>query len=357
MGAAVAIHLAFNLGSSAAEGWGIAMSSDTAFALGSLTLFGRLAPDRLRAFMLTVLIADDLLALVVIALVYSGSIDVMPLIWAAGVFAVARVLLLGSKRRRGPPYFVLGSAMWVVALGSGIEPLVVGLACGLLVWPRPPPARTSSTQESASVSSASSRRRSSSAWPARASGPRSRPTSACSSSITRGRATWSSRCSRWPSRASRSTATSSSGPRARRSRSAFSSATWPGSRSASSARRCSSPGCQRATATDGRLGRGRRRRRERRRRHHRLAARRHAGLRRRTARGGQGRHPRRRGRGCPHVVGVPHYRTAVAAAPHSGPARRRRSGPRRRVRGPSRVGPHPGPARRAGDRGRVRRLR
>src|SRR3954471_9838894 len=174
MGAAAAIYLAFNLASSAAEGWGTAMSSDTAFALGSLTLFGRLAPDRLRAFMLTVVIADDLLALVVIALVYSGSIDVMPLIWAAGVFAVALVLLLGFKLRRGPPYFVLGSAMWVVALESGIEPLVVGLACGLLVWPRPPPARTSSTQESASVSSASSRRRSSSAWPARASGPRSR---------------------------------------------------------------------------------------------------------------------------------------------------------------------------------------
>ena len=137
MGAAAAIYLAFNLGSSAAEGWGIAMSTDTAFALGLLTLFGRGAPDRLRAFMLTVVIADDLLALVVIALVYSDSIDVMPLIWAAGLFAVALVLLLGLKLRRGPPYFVVGSAMWVVALESGIEPLVVGLAFGLLVWATP----------------------------------------------------------------------------------------------------------------------------------------------------------------------------------------------------------------------------
>src|SRR3954447_1904048 len=127
MGSAVGIYLAFNLGSSAAEGWGIAMSTDTAFALGLLTLFGPRAPDRLRAFMLTVVIADDLLALVVIALVYSDSIDVMPLIWAAGLFAVALVLLLGLKLRRGPPYFVLGSAMWVVALESGIEPLAVGL--------------------------------------------------------------------------------------------------------------------------------------------------------------------------------------------------------------------------------------
>src|SRR4051794_39505725 len=81
MGTAAAIYLAFNLGSSAAEGRGIAMSTDTAFALGLLTLVGRRAPDRLRAFMLTVVVADDLLALVVIALVYGDSIDVMPLIW------------------------------------------------------------------------------------------------------------------------------------------------------------------------------------------------------------------------------------------------------------------------------------
>jgi Na+/H+ antiporter NhaA len=137
MGAAAAIYVAFNLGSSAVEGWGIALSTDTAFALGLLTLFGRRAPDRLRAFMLTVVIADDLLALVVIALVYSDSIDVMRLIWAAGLFAVALVLLLGLKLRRGPPYFVLGSAMWVVALESGIEPLVVGLVLGLLAWATP----------------------------------------------------------------------------------------------------------------------------------------------------------------------------------------------------------------------------
>src|SRR4051794_31350842 len=130
MGAAVAIYLAFNLGSSGAQGWGIAMSTDTAFALGLLTLFGRRAPDRLRAFMLTVVIADDLLALVVIALVYSDSVDVMPLIWIAGLFAVALVLLLGLKLRRGPLYFVLGRAVGGVPLGAGIRPLGGGARVG-----------------------------------------------------------------------------------------------------------------------------------------------------------------------------------------------------------------------------------
>src|SRR5919106_725721 len=138
MGAAVGIYLAFNLGSSSAEGWGIAMATDTAFALGLLYVFGRRVPDRLRAFMLTVVIVDDLLALVVIALVYGEAIDVTALISAFGFFAVVLVLLLGFRLRRGPLYFVLGTAIWVALLESGIEPLVVGLAMGLLVWATPP---------------------------------------------------------------------------------------------------------------------------------------------------------------------------------------------------------------------------
>src|ERR671915_170958 len=138
MGAAVGIYLAFNFGSSSAEGWGIAMATDTAFALGLLSLLGRRVPDRLRAFMLTVVIVDDLLALVVIALVYSEEIDVTALISAFGFFAVVLVLLLGFRLRSAPLYFVLGTAIWVAVLESGIEPLVVGLALGLLVWATPP---------------------------------------------------------------------------------------------------------------------------------------------------------------------------------------------------------------------------
>src|SRR3954452_11979166 len=223
MGAAVAIYLAFNLGSPAADGWGIAMSTDTAFALGLLTLFGRGAPDRLRAFMLTVVIADDLLALVVIALVYSDSVDVVPLIWMAGLFAVAPLLLFGLKLRRGPPYFVLGSAMWVAALDSGIDPLVVGLAFGLLVWATPAARsdlehagrrfrefREQPTPELQRMARESIRT---------AMSPNER-LQLIYHPLT---SYVSSRCSRWPMRASRSTATCSSAPPARRSRSAFSS--------------------------------------------------------------------------------------------------------------------------------------
>jgi Na+/H+ antiporter NhaA len=137
MGTAVAIYLAFNLGGSSAQGWGVAMSTDTAFALGLLSLVGRRVPDRLRAFVLTVVIVDDLLALIAIAVAYSEEIDMTALIWAAGLFAIVLLLLISFRLRRGPLSFVLGTAIWVALLESGIEPLVVGLALGLLAWATP----------------------------------------------------------------------------------------------------------------------------------------------------------------------------------------------------------------------------
>jgi Na+/H+ antiporter NhaA len=136
MGAAIAIYLAFNLGSAAANGWGIAMSTDTALALGLLALVGRHMPDRLRAFILTVAVVDDLLALVVIATAYTEDLELVPLVWAVGLF-VTVLAIRAAGVRRGPVYFLLGAAIWVALLDSGIEPVVVGLAMGLLVWAYP----------------------------------------------------------------------------------------------------------------------------------------------------------------------------------------------------------------------------
>ena len=74
---AVGIYLLFNAGRSSAHGWGVAMSTDTAFALGLLALVGPRFPDRLRAFMLTVVVVDDVLALVVIATVYAEDVSAL----------------------------------------------------------------------------------------------------------------------------------------------------------------------------------------------------------------------------------------------------------------------------------------
>src|SRR5438034_2868546 len=77
MAVAVAIYLAFNAGRSTAHGWGIAMSTDTAFALGLLALVGPRFPARLRACLLTVAFADDVVALIVIATVYTETLRVV----------------------------------------------------------------------------------------------------------------------------------------------------------------------------------------------------------------------------------------------------------------------------------------
>jgi Na+/H+ antiporter NhaA len=138
MAVAVAIYLAFNAGRSSAGGWGIAMSTDTAFALGLLALVGPRFPDRLRAWMLTVVVVDDIVALVVIATVYTETLDVVPLLAAVALFGA----VLGARSlgvRAGLVFAVLGSAAWVALLKSGVEPVVIGLAMGLLAYAYPAP--------------------------------------------------------------------------------------------------------------------------------------------------------------------------------------------------------------------------
>ena len=138
MAVAVAIYLAFNAGGPSAHGWGIAMSTDTAFALGLLALVGPRFTDRLRAFMLTVVVVDDIVALVVIATAYTEDLRVLPLLIAVGFLAAVLV----ARRLPVHPGLVclaLGTGAWVALLESGVEPVVVGLAMGLLVYAFPAP--------------------------------------------------------------------------------------------------------------------------------------------------------------------------------------------------------------------------
>jgi Na+/H+ antiporter NhaA len=131
MAVPIAIYLAFNGGGSAAHGWGAAMSTDTAFALGMLSIVGRRFPNSLRAFVLTVAVVDDLVALIVIALVFTGAVNRVALGVGVGMFAI--VLLARSRRvTNGGVYAVLGAVTWVAILKSGVDPIVVGLAMGLL---------------------------------------------------------------------------------------------------------------------------------------------------------------------------------------------------------------------------------
>jgi Na+/H+ antiporter NhaA len=136
MAGAISIYLAFNAGSSSAHGWGIAMSTDTAFALGLLALVGPRFPDRLRAFMLTVVVVDDIVSLVVIATVYTNTLKVAPLLVAVGLYLIVVVLVILSVRA-GLIYFLLGVGAWVGLLKSGVDPVVIGLAMGVLAYAFP----------------------------------------------------------------------------------------------------------------------------------------------------------------------------------------------------------------------------
>jgi len=132
----VAIFLAFNHGTSATHGWGAAMSTDTAFALGMLALVGPRYPGRLRAFVLTVIVVDDVVALLVIAFAYSENVAVRPLV--VGLAALGAVLVVRSFRvRYGPLYAAIGLVSWVAFFKSGVDPVVVGLAMGLMAYAYP----------------------------------------------------------------------------------------------------------------------------------------------------------------------------------------------------------------------------
>jgi Na+/H+ antiporter NhaA len=127
----IAIFLAINAGHGSVRGWGVAMSTDTAFALGMLALAGPRLPDRVRTYLLTFAIVDDIVGIGIIAFVYSGQVSWPPLL--AGLLLMGLVYL--ARRldlRSGPVYALLSVAAWVAFYESGVDPIVVGLLLGLL---------------------------------------------------------------------------------------------------------------------------------------------------------------------------------------------------------------------------------
>lgn len=132
----VSLYLALNAGQGAAHGWGAAMSTDTAFALGTLALLGRRLPRALRTLLLTASVVDDFVALAVIAVVHSGTLSWPALSAAVALFVVA-LLLSRFGVRHGAVYAVLAVGVWGALLRSGVDPVVTGLAFGLITYAYP----------------------------------------------------------------------------------------------------------------------------------------------------------------------------------------------------------------------------
>jgi Na+/H+ antiporter NhaA len=133
----IAIYLAFNAGGPGTHGWGAAMSTDTAFALGALALITPRAATRLRVFLLSLAVVDDLVALLVIATAYTKHISFVALAVAIALFGVLLALRYAPIWRRQASA-VVGVAMWVAMFKSGIDPVVTGLAAGLVTSAYPP---------------------------------------------------------------------------------------------------------------------------------------------------------------------------------------------------------------------------
>jgi len=134
----IGIYLIANAGRASAHAWGVSMATDTAFALGALALVGRRLPDRVRTYLLTFSVVDDLAGIAIIAIVYSGRIQVVPLLTGIGLLAVV-VLIRARGVRYGPAYLLIGIAAWVAFFKSGVDPVVVGLVMGLLSYAYPAP--------------------------------------------------------------------------------------------------------------------------------------------------------------------------------------------------------------------------
>jgi Na+/H+ antiporter NhaA len=136
MGVPIAIFLAINAGRPTAHGWGTAMSTDTAFALGALALAGRRLPDRVRTYLLTFSVVDDLAGLAVIAIFYSSDVRAVPL--AIGTaFLVLGWYVRRRGVRNGPLYLLIGLAAWGFFFESGVDPIVTGLVTGMLTCAYP----------------------------------------------------------------------------------------------------------------------------------------------------------------------------------------------------------------------------
>ena len=130
------LYLALTAGTSAVSGWGVPMATDIAFSLGVLALLGHRVPPALKVFLLTLAIADDIGAILVIAFFYSGGV-----VWtwlAVGAVATLAIISLSRSNVRSQlTYVILAMVLWLAFYKAGVHPTIAGVLLGLLTpaWP------------------------------------------------------------------------------------------------------------------------------------------------------------------------------------------------------------------------------
>ena len=141
------IYFAINQGGVGAQGWGIPMATDIAFAISVLVLLGKRVPTALVTFLVALAIVDDLGAVLVIAIFYTEQIHYIPLLFSMGAF-----LILIVFNRFGIhailPYFIVGLFMWFFMLESGVHATIAGVIAALTIPSKPKLAPISFSEES-----------------------------------------------------------------------------------------------------------------------------------------------------------------------------------------------------------------
>jgi NhaA family Na+:H+ antiporter len=141
-----AIYLGITAGRGSTDGWAVPMATDIAFALAVLAVVGSSLPTSLRAFLLTLAVVDDLGAILVIATVFTSTIDLLPL-GGAVVLLGAYAILQRKQVRSSLVYVPLALAVWWLIYESGVHATIAGVALGLLTSVHPEPGQDESPAE------------------------------------------------------------------------------------------------------------------------------------------------------------------------------------------------------------------
>ncbi len=130
------IYYSFNPVGHTADGWGIPMATDIAFALGVLALLGNRVPTALLTFLVALAIVDDLGAVLVIAVFYTEQINFYALAGAATIFVMLISINLGGVRKP-LPYILLGFILWLFLLKSGVHATLAGVFLAFIIPIKP----------------------------------------------------------------------------------------------------------------------------------------------------------------------------------------------------------------------------
>ena len=126
------LYLGMTAGTEYTHGWAVPAATDIAFALAALAVMGTRVPPALKAFLLAVAVVDDLAAITIVAVFYSGELS---LLWLGAAAAVG-LLLLGLNRRGVTSvwaYVAAGVPLWIALQNGGINPTVAGVATAVAI--------------------------------------------------------------------------------------------------------------------------------------------------------------------------------------------------------------------------------